>query len=855
MYRAWQSARWRMLAATIALWTIASGIMLTLVVASQRQALEAQKRSDWMALARSRRSHIRSLVDLTVKQLQAAAKRDEAELGRLNAPGDITERFRRAIVHPVLDFDRVIYLTPRVRDWGSVAPFPPELLRVWLHDPDELMLLPVEAERPLFYAVIPIVGSGLKRGWVCAQVSASNLEPVLLDTTSLGSTGETYLVGRDGMILTQHRFIAGGPGRAVSDAPVVRAARSGLEQAAARYRSYHGTNVLGMALPLQEFDWTLVAEISVDEIAAPMRRLLAPAILIWLATIVGGAAIVRALWAPVLGRIRTLADLARRVGEGDFSAAPPNWSDEFGSLARRFTEMSRSVGWARSELESERDLLSAVLASADDAIFSTDSDGAIVTWNATAERMFGYPRREAAGMFIAELFPENGSAEALGREGAGPGTPLQLKARRKDGGIFEARVAVARLPRPTTIAFTFTVADLTEKLVLEQKLVASQKLEALGRLAGSVAHDFNNLLTAILGNCELARRSLGPGSSGEAELKEAVLAANRAATLTRQLLAFSKRQAVAPVVMDIGRCLSEMRELLKRVIGARVIVELTMAEKVPWVKLDPGQLEQVILNLAINARDAMPSGGLIRISIDRFSCQEALMRRERIPPGEYARVTVTDTGMGMDEAVQSKLFEPFFSTKGPDHGTGLGLATVYGIVKQGGGFINVTSAPGQGSSFEILLPACREEAGASRGESPEPAEARPAAAGKVLVVEDSEQLRNMFKRWLERAGLRAIAAADGLEALTLLKGAEEPPDIIVTDIVMPRLGGLELAERLRTSGSRTPILFISGYVDGASAELPAGSQILLKPMDETEFVGRVAYMLRSGSAGRSGALR
>jgi len=374
------------------------------------------------------------------------------------------------------------------------------------------------------------------------------------------------------------------------------------------------------------------------------------------------------------------------------------------------------------------------------------------------------------------------------------------------------------------------------------ELLQSQKLEAVGRLAGGIAHDFNNLLTVILGLSRPILADLDPGSELAADVADIHQAAERAAALTRQLLTFSRRQPVERQVVDLNATLEQLRPLLERMLGEDVTLSYRLSDEAATVRGDAHQFEQVVVNLAANARDAMPDGGLLQIGTQVVHLDDVTARPLRLPgAGEYVVILATDSGHGMDQRTRRRIFDPFFTTKDPGKGTGLGLSIVYSVVEQSEGSIEIDSTPGHGSRFQIWLPRV------SASEDVEPAPVEPAShAGTecVLFVEDEPAVRRLGRRILERAGYRVIEANDGEAALSALARADEPVHAVVTDVVMPRLGGAELARRLRAAHPALPILFVSGYPDdpGRRLDLPR-SEVLHKPYSADALLSRLRVLL------------
>ena len=383
---------------------------------------------------------------------------------------------------------------------------------------------------------------------------------------------------------------------------------------------------------------------------------------------------------------------------------------------------------------------------------------------------------------------------------------------------------------------------------LEAQFRQAQRMESVGQLAGGIAHDFNNLLTVINGMAEFALTQVPDGGQLHADLQEIRQAAERAATLTRQLLAFSRKQILHPQVMKLNTVVAEMESMLRRLIGEDIDLVVVPTQSLGSVKADPGQMEQVIANLAVNARDAMPQGGKLTIEMRNVEIDQhgAHQHGVAVPPGPYVMLAVSDTGVGMDGVTRTRIFEPFFTTKGPGKGTGLGLSTVYGIVKQSDGFIWVYSEIGQGTSFKIYLPQVADVAGGKRRSS---TVAPRHGTEIILVVEDVGGLRKLTKRMLESAGYTVLTAANGEEALRVLE-RDEPVHLILTDVVMPGMSAGTLAERVHATRPGMKVLYMSGYTDDVIVRhgvLDEGMSFLGKPFTAGELTRKVREVLDSQS--------
>ncbi|MGC4116744.1 MAG: response regulator [Myxococcales bacterium] len=455
--------------------------------------------------------------------------------------------------------------------------------------------------------------------------------------------------------------------------------------------------------------------------------------------------------------------------------------------------------------------------------------------------MLGWQRSEVVGRLGCDRFFPAGAPDAS-PQCEPPATRGEVEMVRKDGTRFPAHVITYRLPDGQGgTGFLAVCFDLSERKALEAELLQSQKMESIGRLAGGVAHDFNNMVQAILGYTELALESAGPGQLRE-DLHEIRQAARRSAELTAQLLAFARKQATTPRALVLNDLVSQLRKLAERLLGEHLELVFKPAADLWTISIDPTQVDQVLVNLLVNARDAMGVSGTIVVrtfnqTVDAAFCAA----RPDAAPGDYAVLEVADTGHGMDEPTVRRIFEPFFTTKGPGKGTGLGLATVYGVVKQNGGFITVDSRPGEGTTFRLFFPRHHGEATAARPALDAPGPTR--GSETVLVVEDERQLLELARRTLEGQGYQVLAAGTPKVALQSLAGHPGPVHLLLTDVVMPEMSGPDLWEQLRASHPDLRCVFMSGYSDEAlRARLRAeqGIPFLQKPFE----VGDLAAVIR-----------
>jgi hypothetical protein len=507
-----------------------------------------------------------------------------------------------------------------------------------------------------------------------------------------------------------------------------------------------------------------------------------------------------------------------------------------------------------------------VLYMAVDGIISIDHDQRIVLFNGGAERMFGYDPEEVLGKPLSVLLP-NEVAETHHRhvEAFGQGTDQSramargtpLVGRRKDGALLNLEVGISKRSENGAILYTAVVRDVTQRLEQEKRIARlndelnqAQRMETLGRLAGGVAHDFNNLLTVIIGNCELVRGGLDPGASVGPDLAQIADAGRRAADLTRQLLAFSRRQVVSPRVLDVRAHLRALEGMLRRILPDNIDMAIASNEVLWPVHLDPSQLDQIVLNLAVNARDAMPDGGSIRIETAGATLDdEYAAAHVGVLPGDYVRLSVTDTGHGMDAETLRHAFEPFFTTKPEGKGTGLGLASVHGIVAQNHGSIHVDSELGRGTTVTVFLPRQR---GAAEEPAPPPATTVQAEHETVLLVDDDDHVRRVMLRVLERLGYRVLEAPDHSVALTLCSAHEGEIHLLLTDVIMPGMGGVALSERVRALRPGISTLFMSGYAPDQVAHGNLGGEgqhHIQKPFE----IGALATAIRKALDARSTA--
>jgi PAS domain S-box-containing protein len=515
------------------------------------------------------------------------------------------------------------------------------------------------------------------------------------------------------------------------------------------------------------------------------------------------------------------------------------------------TALEAEVG-KRRRVEVEVQRLATIVSSSTDAILGLTLEGSITDWNSGSERLYGYPRSRILGQPVMLLIPTDRAGEfqqVLDRVKQGEGVePFETARRRSDGREILVSLSVSPIwgDNGLVVGAAEIARDLTATKRLEEQLFQARKMEAVGRLAGGVAHDFNNILMIITGLNEMVLAEITADQPAQQHAMEIKETADRGTNLIKQLLAFSRAQIIAPRLLNLNSLIVNLERMLHRLIGEDVELQLDLEPHLGAIKADPGQIELVLMNLAVNARDAMPRGGKLTLStatvVDRPA---SLSVSAEFPNQPSILLTVQDTGCGMDEHIKAHLFEPFFTTKQSEKGTGLGLATVYAVVQQCGGHIEVFSKPGCGTTFEIYL--ARQE---GTPEGPGPSKVQEAAGGQetVLLVEDEPVLRRLAGRMLRRQGYQVLEAAGGPEALHLAQQSG-PINLLITDVVMPQMSGRQLADQLRPSHPGMTVLYLSGYTDDTVVRHGVQEEkmnFLSKPCSLDVLAGKVRDLLDGG---------
>jgi len=517
---------------------------------------------------------------------------------------------------------------------------------------------------------------------------------------------------------------------------------------------------------------------------------------------------------------------------------------------------------ADDEISNESARYRGLLEAAPDAMVVVNQAGEIVLLNLQAENQFGYSRDELVGQQVTNIIPEGfaerliaddlrSAADALAQQ---IGTGIELVARRKDGSEFPIEIMLSPLESADGILVTAAIRNISKRKAAEDQLLQAQKLESIGRLAGGIAHDFNNMLFAIHGYAELLTEDLATANRATFDPQGALVsvkaisdAAERAAVLTAQLLAFSRQQVVTPTVLDVNVAVTAIEPMLNQLIGENVKLVLKLDPAAGHIRADPGQIGQIIVNLVVNARDAMPGGGAVTIESGNVTFDERYtMEHLEVAPGRYVLLAVSDNGSGMDRDTREHIFEPFFTTKDVGKGTGLGLATAYGIVHQAGGHVWLYSEPGLGSAFKLYFP----RVDAALEQAPATPDSPATGVGTALVVEDDPAVRDMTTHLLQRAGFEVLAVADGAEALAAAQRAERI-DVLVTDVVMPKLSGIDLAEQMMAVYPLMGVVLLSGYT-AETLDLErvtaGGATFVSKPVSSNQLIQAVHHAIASRRA-------
>ena len=563
-----------------------------------------------------------------------------------------------------------------------------------------------------------------------------------------------------------------------------------------------------------------------------------------------GAATLYLLERVVLSRVASLSESITEIGaSGDLSGRlVMKGADEITYLGNAINGMLEDLEKAQLERHEGRTRLAMMVEKMPAVLWTTDTELRFTSSMGAGLEALGLQKNEVVGKSISDYFqttdPEFTALAAHRKALEGGAVTFELEWQKR---LFESHVQPLRSSEGDLLGVIGVALDVTDRKRLLDQLRQSQKMQAVGELAGGIAHDFNNLLMVVKGHAEILIDRLGNSSPLRHSIEQMQKATERAAALTRQLLAFSRKQVLQPRVLELNEVVAGMIQMFSRVIGENIELAFLPGAKLWRVKADPSQMEQVLLNLVVNARDAMPEGGRLTIETSNVEFDRTYAgQHANMDPGPYAMLIVSDTGCGMDAATQARIFEPFFTTKGQGKGTGLGLATVYGVVKQSGGFIWVYSEVGHGTTFKIYLPRAAAEV---EKPSPEKAAAGPPPGSEtILFVEDEESVRELVRDFLVTTGYQVLEATDGVNALEIAAAHRGAIDLVVTDVVMPRLSGREVATRLSAERPDLKVLYISGYTDDSvfrHGVLEGGVAFLQKPFNLKALAQKIREVLDS----------
>jgi PAS domain S-box-containing protein len=703
--------------------------------------------------------------------------------------------------------------------------------------------------------------NGKPIGIVAASTLLEQLRSILIPN-DLPPGAVVTLTDADGMVLARTEDAEAWIGHDISALATVRNAHKLREGVMEMTGADSVTRLSGFATAAR-VPWQVFVGIPSDVALARVHVQERNALMLGIASLVVSLLLAWLLARGIAGPVRALTEDADAFAAGDLSRRTTVRPDgELGVLAHTFDRMADALERRSDQLMASEERYRSLFDTLPLPMWVVDRESLrFLAVNEAAVMRYGYSREELLAMTVLDIrSPEyhDHVREAMASDRDRTLRGKLAKHLTRAGEVLEVEISSDDFKYGNRCARLVVANDVTERRRTEQALLASQeqlrqsqKMEAVGSLAGGIAHDFNNLLTAILGYCDLALEGMPADSTASEDVAEVRRAAQRAAELTHQLLAFSRRQVLKPRVFSLGTALEQTEKILRRLISENIALELSVCPQQTLVCADPTQVEQVILNLAVNARDAMPRGGRLRLSTGTVTFDVAHSTAgTNLPAGMYAMLAVSDTGSGIAPEIRDRLFEPFFTTKPRGQGTGLGLATVYGIMQQSGGGIEVASVPGTGTTFILYFPMAAAERSAESSAVPL-LDTRRRGEGTILLAEDDEAVRAIARETLERAGYRVLAAADGSAALALAASHDGPIDLLLTDVIMPGMNGRELADTLTRRRPGLRVLYASGYTDnvleGQDALAP-GVTLLDKPFTPADLAAKVRDVLAEAHA-------
>ena len=665
-------------------------------------------------------------------------------------------------------------------------------------------------------------------------------------------TMEVYLVNRDKLMLTDSLFVKDAVLRQLVNTTPVNECLKANKEVSAFYKDYRGVNMAGASNCLPAMKWTLLVETDEKELITPLNVMIKTSIIAGI--IVAGLIIVLFIlfFRRVVKPIVRLSEEAKKVAKGNYNITIPiKTSDEIGTLVDSFNNMACDIKTHTEALAKSEQKYRTLFEESKDVVMIGTPDDRVLDVNPAGLELLGYSsKEEMLKLNIARnIYKDSIERDRFKKEAEKYGfvKDFELVLKRKDGELVNAIVSanVVRDEKGDIIAYRGIIHDMTAYKRLELQLLQAQKLEAIGQLTAGIAHDFNNILTAIIGNAAIIKMKAGKDSILIPFIQQIVEVSERAASLTQSLLAFSKKQVIYKRPIPLNDVIKRIEKLLLRLIGEDIDLRVQLTETDITIMADEGQIEQVLLNLATNARDAMPRGGVLSLNTILIDLKDEFMQFHGYGnPGTYALLSVTDTGEGMDESTIEKIFDPFFSTKEVGKGTGLGLSTVYGIIKQHEGFIDVNSKPGKGTTFNIYLPIIQTGI-----REPEMRRDMLLRGGDetLLLAEDEAHVRSITKTVIEGFGYNVIEAVNGDDALAKFTANKDRIKLLILDVVMPKKTGIEVYNEIkRLSSEKVKTIFISGYNDEVSHKkeiLEDGLDFLSKPVAPTELLIKIREIL------------
>ncbi|HYF64945.1 MAG TPA: response regulator [Herpetosiphonaceae bacterium] len=705
--------------------------------------------------------------------------------------------------------------------------------------------------QPTIYLAWPLSNGGV----IVGELNLGSLQQTITAANDAENQDTVFIADQLGTLLAHPRFALVAQQMNVGNLEITR---QGLQaETTIIYTGADGI-ILASATPIGQTHWVVVAEVPLQTAFGPIMGVLALMFLLFLIVwIVIARSLQHQFERHVATPLARLGQGADALAAGDFDRGEtmlesPRALAEIAALGANFQRMSRSVQARQAALQESEIRLRLILEHMPVMLDAFDEDYNIIFWNKECERVTGYSAAEMISnpAALEKLYPSAVYRQSLVSEWADPAVAYRHREREMTTRDQQIKIVAwstisAEHPIPGWKFWSIGM-EITERRRLEEQLRQSQKMQAIGQLAGGVAHDFNNLLTVILGHTDLGLTSMYLDEELHSSFLEIQKAGRQAASLTQQLLAFSRRQILQPKVLDLNHTIVEMKDMLRRLIGENIDLVITLGQPLDLVKVDPGQMQQVIMNLVINARDAMERGGTLTIETRMTGIDSAgAGATAAIHPGAYVLLTVADTGIGMDAETMSHIFEPFFTTKDKSKGTGLGLATTHGIITQSGGFIEVISQPDCGCTFNVYIP--RADAALEADRAGQVSALTPVRAETILLVEDEAMVRDLVNRILDHRGYHVLQADHGAAALALCDSHGGPIDLLLTDVVMPGgMNGGELGELLRQRYPALKIIYMSGYTDSVLIKQNVASSeqsFLPKPFTPQDVLHRVQAML------------